>query len=253
MTLALIVLIIFLFAWIFDSAKRNKKEEEEKKRTITNVALEKQIRLEWVKKIDEDLKSAKTDLNPFDFLLSLYEKYNMPVYRGFGPTNEELRKDFLKEEKHFDIDYKFHLSTAEYERKKISKEHPELKSEVPYIFCYEGKNTNAMEISYCFVGEYAPFAPKYHTEKDNLLYEADGGRYDYLSVVVPYDGTLYNRVRGNYYSRVKYIDLIELLTKKSLYERGFVPSPDGIHESAWQEREKANKAYDERKKKYPWL
>ena len=48
-------------------------------------------------------------------------------------------------------------------------------------------------------------------------------------------------------------NLIQLLTKRDLAEKGYALSPDGLHESEWQEFEKKLASIDKKMEQYPWL
>ena len=48
-------------------------------------------------------------------------------------------------------------------------------------------------------------------------------------------------------------DLIRLLTKRDLAEKGYALSQDGLHESEWQEFEKKLASIDKNMEQYPWL
>ena len=68
--------------------------------------------------------------------------------------------------------------------------------------------------------------------------------------------TNYNYIMYSFTARARYNDLIRLLTRKSLKEKGFNPCPYGIgigEESAWQEADKRQARLEEEKKKFPWL
>ena len=52
--------------------------------------------------------------------------------------------------------------------------------------------------------------------------------------------------------RKYYENLATLLTRRSLREKGFNLSRDGVHDSEWQEREKQQKKLQELREKYPW-
>ena len=49
-----------------------------------------------------------------------------------------------------------------------------------------------------------------------------------------------------------YMNMVRNLTMREMRSLGYAMSPDDIHESDWQEREKEHEYYDEQKKKYPW-
>ena len=48
-------------------------------------------------------------------------------------------------------------------------------------------------------------------------------------------------------------NLVNELTRREMSQRGYKLSPDGVHESEWQEAEKRHQMTEEDKKKYPWL
>ena len=254
MTILLIAVITFLLLGLVDYQEKKAKKDEYKKSTITNVKLEREIEIEWLETIDKELKAyTDNDYDAFGYVMYLYELYGVPKIRWNEPTDfvekqkEEARKEFAVLRKwyaelkadgfgttsHISVIYEqapiddfFHSTLSRIEDPSLPVTHP---------FLSQKWNKKHYE-------EYEEVKKRNH--------DWFGIRY----LEVKSTGlTLYNYVMHSNALFRMYSRLISLLTMKTLKSKGFNPSPDGKHESRWQESEKTHNRSVEEDEKYPWL
>ena len=237
MTLLLIVTIVFLIVWWKDSSDKKAKAEQYRRDTITNLELEKEIRENWIDVIDDELKHNNTGYAPLEHLLFLYAKYNVPIER-WDDKQDKLKQDKEKILQEF---------KKLYERYEVisNKASP---SEPIYI-------TPFRIYDFCAISDGEERVAKFESDKrlGKSCWATDVNTYIKIC-----DGkiTNYNYIMYSFTARARYNDLIRLLTRKSLKEKGFNPCPYGIgigEESAWQETDKRQARLEEEKKKFPWL
>lgn len=93
MTILLIVTIVFLIVWWKDSSDKKAKVKEYQENTKTNVELELQLYDKWISIIDGKLKSNNSS-DPFEFLMSLYDEYDVPK-QLWNENEDSLIKNHL--------------------------------------------------------------------------------------------------------------------------------------------------------------
>ena len=86
MTLALVVLVVFLVVWFSDSAKKREEKQAYQKKTITNVKLQDELWCDNFKMIIADLEeldkvSPLTADQVMPTIESLFDKYDIPDER----------------------------------------------------------------------------------------------------------------------------------------------------------------------------
>lgn len=222
MTLALIVLIVFLVVWFFDSAKKKEDKRTYKERTITNVKRQDELSKNNFKKIIEDLQSLPSveklsGGNLLDAIEALYDRYNVPDRR----TIEEKTKDRTK-----------YLNMLERDRE--LDDYPVDDSELSLL----------QKIWY-------PLAPPLIDRLDLLFGIADTTlivddvtyKYDHRGI----PSNLYHPIPAKLIG-----DLEVLLTIRDLDADGLNYSWNR-QESSWQQSDMRIKQYEENKKRYPWL
>lgn len=223
MTLALIVLIVFLSAWFDQSAKIKGDKATYRKRTITNVQLQDELNLKNIKKVIDDLE-ALPNANKLsgDTLLgaieSLYETYDVPDRR----TPEQKAKNYS--------DFKATLA-----RLRDDDDYPTNDTKLPLIeriWHYPHKAPDMSHLELLFG------VPNTIVEHNDIEY-----KYDHRGIASNMFWTIPAKLVG---------DLQVLLTMKELDEAGYKYSWNR-QESNWQRAEADAKKYKEHKDKYPWL
>lgn len=252
MTALIICLCIALIGAGAGLIKRTYNKVEYRNRTRTNVKLENKIRAKWIQTINEqfDKDNPKTG-EMFSTLISYYTKYGVPLFgRVIGTLSDAQRK--LKKDKKLaegcEWDYVSGLSVTGlpnsidftgYER--TAKDYSKALS---YYYFYD---------NYSRLYEYSCYTPKdveQHLNDLKSLYY----KHPLLDDVSPSERLKtfiteprYKKIWYSYYE-----NLITLLTIRSLREKDFAISRDGIHESEWQEREQDYSEREKLYKRYPW-
>lgn len=250
MTLLLIVTIVFLIVWWKDSSDKKAKAEQYRKSTITNVQLEREIEIKWLRIIDEKLKTYAGSLNAFDYLMTLFDEYEIPKIRWNEPTNlvyttrEKALQDFSELGKYYDFLIKRGLGKNERESYYVAPICP--------VMYFLGNPTYESD------DEIRLWAILESQKERYLEYENVRKRnhdwYMRRYIEIKSSGlTAYNHIINSDSAFSMYSKLIDLLTHKELKSQGFNPSPDGKHESKWQEAENTHNRFVEEDKKYPWL
>lgn len=238
MTLALVVLVVFLAVWFLDSAKKKQDKQAHKKRTITNVKRQDEIWCMNFTKVYSDLeeiyKSKSLDESTIlSAIESLFDKYDIPDTR----TNEEKiasTKNYLTQyrESHATVD-RIYEEDCTFAR--ILKESPPekkailLKDLIWYYPCVSPL-LNKPEL---LIG-----TPYTSSTVENVTYKYDA----------------YGRATNMWRTEpaLLIVRLCNLLTIKALDTEKLNYSWDR-QESSWQQSEQRIKNYDENKKRYPWL
>lgn len=262
MTFALIAVLAFLCVWCYDSAKHRENIQKGRNATRTNVELERQIREKYIKRINElisykesppiefekveEIKQngeyvyvidgKKVDfLRPdaLDFMLKLYEQCDIPLFKNTFETVEQMNERIKKDREEWPDRYCFWS-------------HVEIINIKKGDFYFEQYGGVASEYSYYPSGEIS-----YKHPNGNFEIEIGFGTKP-IGRLQP-NGTLYNTIIGHITTRRYYTNLICHLVTRELATHGYVHSPDGIHESEWQEEEKNRKIKDDFKDKYPWF
>ena len=223
MTLALIVLIVFLIAWFDQSAKIKGDEHTHRKRTITNVQLQDELDAKTFKKVIDDLAALPSSQtlggdSLMDAIEKLYQEYDLPDRR----TPEQRITDRAK--------YLAAIASA-----REDEEYPIDDSKLPLVDRIWHYPFDAPLID----------RPDLLIGTPNTIVEVSGikYKYDHRGIASNMYWTIPAKLVG---------DLQVLLTMKELDEAGYKYSWNR-QESNWQRAEADAKKYKEHKDKYPWL
>lgn len=223
MTLALIVLVVFLVVWFNQSAKIKGDKHTHRKRTITNVQLQDELSAKNFKKVIDDLAalpSAQTLSGDslIDAIEKLYEEYDLPDRR----TQEQRTTDRAK--------YLAAISSA-----REDEEYPIDDSKLPLVdrIWHYPFNAPLADRPDLLVG-----VPNTIVEVSDVKY-----KYDYRGIPANLYQSIPSKLVG---------DLKVLLTMRELDAAGYKYSWDR-QPANWQRTEAATEQYKETKKKYPWL
>lgn len=223
MTLALIVLVIFLVVWFNQSAKNKSDKQAHRKRTQTNVKLQDELDAKNFTLIINDLIALDKE-EPLvgekliDAIESLFDKYDIP----------DMRDDTQRIN-----DRKEYLNKIYWERR--DGDYPEDDSALPL----ENRIWHS------------PWQPPL-LDRPELLYGTPKTTSTVHGVEYKYD---FRGIASNMFWSIpaKLIGEIQpLLTTRELDAQGFNYSWDR-QESLWQQAEKRAKEQADNKKKYPWL
>ena len=220
MTIALIVLIVFLVLWGNDSLNKKVKKIDCRKATITNIPLQDELWKKNFLKVVADLEKMDKETPLYgdvlmDALEFLYGLYDIPDLRGDESRvkNRERFRNYYSE------------------------------------FFQEDANLTLSQRIHC-VNKKPEIMP--HFKDPNLLFGTrntsitiDGFSYEYGDRGIP--SNLYMCPPGGVF-----FDIIMLITMRDLKYKGFNYSGDR-KDSDWQQREAKLKAIEEREEKYPWL
>lgn len=231
MTLALVVLVVFLVVWFSDSAKKREEKQAYQKKTITNVKLQDELWCDNFKMIIADLEeldkvSPLTADQVMPTIESLFDKYDIPDRRTSREkqiaTNAYLQAIQSRQDKlnHEEYRYPTDASIIPLPFKIIYYSYPHETTIPPHF------NNPAL-----IFGE-----PNTSKKIDGFEYE-----YDYIGQA---------RILTEPHSLI--CRICNLLTERDLYEKGFNFSWNR-QESSWQQSEQQIKEYKDKKKKYPWL
>lgn len=223
MTLALIVLVVFLIVWINQSAKIKGDKHTHRKRTITNVQLQDELSAKNFKKVIADLTALPSSNtlsgdSLIDAIEGLYEQYDLPDRR----TADQKKIDRAK--------YLAAIASA-----REDEEYPIDDSGLPltdriWHYPFDAPLLDRPDL---FVGT------------PNTIVEVNGVKYKYDDRGIP--ANLYQAIPAKLVG-----DLEVLLTMRELDAAGYKYSWNR-QPANWQRAEIAAEQYKETKKKYPWL
>ena len=223
MTLALIVLIVFLISWFNQSVKIKGDKYTHRKRTITNVQLQDELDAKNFKKIIDDLTALPPSQtlagdSLIDAIEKLYQEYGLPDRR----TPEQRTIDRAK--------YLAAIASA-----REDEEYPIDDSKLPLVdriwhYPFDAPLIDRPDL---LVG-----IPNTIVEIGDVKYE-----YDFRGIPTNLYQTIPAKLVG---------DLEVLLTMRELDAAGYKYSWDR-QPADWQRAEIAAEQYKETKKKYPWL
>lgn len=223
MTLALIVLIVFLIAWFDQSAKIKGDKHTHRKRTITNVQLQDELGAKNFKKVIDDLSALPSSQtlagdSLMDAIEKLYQEYDLLDRR----TPEQRITDRAK--------YLAAIASA-----REDEEYPIDDSKLPLVDRIWHYPFDAPLID----------RPDLLIGTPNTIVEVSGieYKYDHRGIASNMFWTIPAKLVG---------DLKVLLTMRELDEAGYKYSWNR-QESNWQRAEADAKKYKEHKDKYPWL
>lgn len=223
MTLALIVLIVFLIVWFNQSAKIKGDKYTHRKRTITNVQLQDELGAKNFKKVIDDLAALPPSQtlagdSLIDAIEKLYQEYDLPDRR----TPEQRTIDRAK--------YLAAIASA-----REDEEYPIDDSKLPLVDRIWHYPFDAPLID----------RPDLLVGTPNTIIEVSGINYKYDFRGIPTN--LYQTIPAKLVG-----DLEVLLTMRELDAAGYKYSWNR-QPANWQRAEIAAEQYKETKKKYPWL
>ena len=223
MTLALIVLVVFLVVWFNQSAKIKGDKHTHRKRTITNVQLQDELSAKNFKKVIDDLAalpSAQTLSGDslIDAIEKLYEEYDLPDRR----TQEQRVTDRAK--------YLAAISSA-----REDEEYPIDDSKLPLVDRIWHYPFDAPLVD----------RPDLLVGIPNTIVEIGDVKYKYDHRGIPTN--LYQSIPAKLIG-----DLKVLLTMRELDSADYKYSWNR-QAASWQRAEADAEQYKETKKKYPWL
>ena len=223
MTLALIVLIVFLIVWFNQSAKIKGDKYTHRKRTITNVQLQDERGAKNFKKVIYDLAALSPSQtlagdSLIDAIEKLYQEYDLPDRR----TPEQRTIDRAK--------YLAAIASA-----REDEEYPIDDSKLPLVDRIWHYPFDAPLID----------RPDLLVGTPNTIIEVSGIKYKYDHRGTPTN--LYQAIPAKLVG-----DLKVLLTMRELDAAGYKYSWNR-QPANWQRAEIAAEQYKETKKKYPWL
>ena len=223
MTLALIVLTVFLIVWFNQSVEIKGDEYTYRKRTITNVQLQDELDAKNFKKIIDDLTALPSSQtlagdNLMDAIEKLYQEYDLPDRR----TPEQRTTDRTK--------YLAAIASA-----REDEEYPIDDSKLPLVDRIWHYPFDAPLID----------RPDLLVGIPNTIVEIGDVKYEYDFRGIPTN--LYQAIPAKLVG-----DLEVLLTMRELDAAGYKYSWDR-QPADWQRAEIAAEQYKETKKKYPWL
>lgn len=223
MTLALIVLIVFLIVWFNQSAKIKGDKYTHRKRTITNVQLQDELGAKNFKKVIDDLAALPPSQtlagdSLIDAIEKLYQEYDLPDSR----TPEQRTIDRAK--------YLAAIASA-----REDEEYPIDDSKLPLVdriwhYPFDAPLIDRPDL---LVG-----TPNTIIEVSDIIY-----KYDFRGIPTNLYQTIPAKLVG---------DLKVLLTMRELDAAGYKYSWNR-QPANWQLDEIAAEQYKETKKKYPWL
>lgn len=223
MTLALIVLIVFLIVWFNQSAKIKEDKYTHRKRTITNVQLQDELDAKNFKKVIDDLAALPPSQtlagdSLIDAIEKLYQEYDLPDRR----TPEQRTIDRAK--------YLAAIASA-----REDEEYPIDDSKLPLVDRIWHYPFDAPLID----------RPDLLVGTPNTIIEVSDIEYKYDHRGIPTN--LYQTIPAKLVG-----DLEVLLTMRELDAAGYKYSWNR-QPANWQLDEIAAEQYKETKKKYPWL
>ena len=223
MTLALIVLTVFLIVWFNQSVEIKGDEYTYRKRTITNVQLQDELDAKNFKKIIDDLTALPSSQtlagdNLMDAIEKLYQEYDLPDRR----TPEQRTTDRTK--------YLAAIASA-----REDEEYPIDDSTLPLVDRIWHYPFDAPLLD----------RPDLLVGIPNTIVEVNGIEYEYDDRGIPTN--LYQTIPAKLVG-----DLEVLLTMRELDAAGYKYSWNR-QPANWQRAEIAAEQYKETKKKYPWL
>ena len=223
MTLALIVLILFLSVWFNQSAKIKGDEYTHRERTITNVQLQDELDAKNFKKVIDDLAALPPSQtlagdSLIDAIEKLYQEYDLPDRRT--PEQRTIHR----------AKYLAAIASA-----REDEEYPIDDSKLPLVDRIWHYPFDAPLID----------RPDLLVGTPNTIIEVSGIEYEYDHRGIP--ANLYQAIPAKLVG-----DLEVLLTMRELDAAGYKYSWDR-QPADWQCDEIAAEQYKETKKKYPWL
>ena len=223
MTLALIVLIVFLISWFNQSVKIKGDKYTHRKRTITNVQLQDELGAKNFKKVIDDLAALPPSQtlagdSLIDAIEKLYQEYDLPDRR----TPEQRTIDRAK--------YLAAIASA-----REDEEYPIDDSKLPLVDRIWHYPFDAPLID----------RPDLLVGIPNTIVEIGDVKYEYDFRGIPTN--LYQAIPAKLVG-----DLKVLLTIRELDAAGYKYSWNR-QPANWQRAEIAAEQYKETKKKYPWL
>lgn len=231
MTLALVVLIVFLVVWFFDSAKKKDNKLKQRQKTITNVKSQDEL---WCKNFKEvmavldelDKTKPLETVEVMPAIEALFDKYNVPDTR----TQQEKQN-----------------ATALYIKAIRSRQDPLTPDELRYP-------NDASVVPFCFKIFYASYprenTPPPFLENPELLFGEPDSTKKLDGIEIKYDYTGRAKILSEPYSLI--CRICNLMTIRDLRQSNFNFSWDRKG-SEWQQSAARAAQLEQDKKNYPWL
>lgn len=253
MSFFIICLVILLIAIGVSSSGKKEKIKSYKESTITNLALEKIVYAEKRKYLEGRLNKVDTTVNSiYTYIESLFVELGLPVYIWYDQHKKQEHMEWEKSESD-----KFERNREEYELRlyKLTAEATQKrKNALKIIANYtEEEKKNAHDIFIASCREYTHYTSAIWSECEKVTPACPPLPSEPPAQLNARNKVLLDRLKNNFKAQNLYNELLQQFVRREMAARGFQMSRDGIHESEWQEAEKAAKQLEEDKKKYPWI
>ncbi len=292
MTLALIAFIVFFAVWGYQVLDRKAKRREYENKTRTDIQLQSEIENEWKTKLAPEIDIVLPEnTSIFDYIRSLYRKYDIPIF-SWIVEQEEKESWFQRTRAQWDADEKYYedirINTYNVMRRcsyksqgldeKAQQEYFSALDDVEinnryqlYLRCIRnyhsnpflatGKKFNSQQINEMITSSFIqafgndcpplPPLPPEQLYTKNQTVRQRIFETNIEGVNLPHPNTKDGRPNNKTAGNF-YLDLVYGLVKRDLYFKGYAASYTG-KESEWQERAKKSQEFEKEKKKYPWL
>ena len=230
MTLALIVVIVFLVVWAYQVAGKKIAAKGYKQRTKTDLQLQTKTQTDWEQRISDEINAEDIPLGElYDRIASYYNKYNMPP-ESYVPCDM----------------YAYERDMREWRQKAIAKECVnEMQRRYHYWQQIDG---------IYFFDKYKDRVKIWDIAYKQRVTPATYAQYSDVPPLPAEQDTQTNmeRIKAVSECDARFGNLIRLLTMKSLSEQGIHAWAHG-KESDWQETERRLAEIHRREQEYPWL
>lgn len=238
MTLALVVLIVFLVVWFFDSAKKKEDKRTYREKTITNVKRQDELWCNNFSKVMSDLEeisqSMAVDGNSImETIESLFVKYDIPDTRSESEKISALQK---------------HSRLYKEACKSIAENYED---DCAFAKILGNQQPAQQQFGLHDLIWYYPWQPP-HIDRPELFFGEPNASITIDDIVYKYDN--YGRASNLFATEPARLILriCNLLTIRALDEEK-VNYSWNRQESSWQQSDMRIKQYEENKKRYPWL
>lgn len=254
MSFLIICIVILLFIVGLSSSDKKEKVKSYKESTITNLALEKILYAEKRKYLEGRLNKVDTAVDSiYTYIESLFVELGLPVYIFWA--DQYKKQEHMEWEKSESDEFERNREEYELRLYKLTAEATQKrKNALKIIANYtEEEKKNAHNIFIASCREYTHYTSAIWSECEKVAPACPPLPTEPPAQLYARNKVLLDRLNNNYKAQNLYNELLQQFVRKELATRGFQMSRDGIHESEWQEAEKAIKQLEEDKKKYPWL
>lgn len=238
MTLALIVLVVFLIVWFCDSTKKKEDKRTHREKTKTDVKRQDELWNENFIKVMSDIKEISHTIdvngdNIMSIIESLFTKYDVPDTRTDEEKQTSCKRHLrLYKEGCRETDWN-HQVDCMFARILHNEEPTKKQSSLYDLIWYYPWKPPAIDKPELFIG-----VPNTSTTVDGITYKYDAyGRASNIFATEP--------------SRL-ILRICNLLTMRALDAEKLNYSWNR-QESSWQQSGLRVQQYEENKKRYPWL